>query len=96
MTWTRPPPHDCGRRCSTTRCCPYDYNAPEGYPEILEVDSRKYAARGGARKYSYANFWHTDVSALVNPPAITFLRSERHHQADRDGASGGPRASRDR
>ena len=55
---------------------PYDYNAPEGYPEILEVDSRKYAARGGARKYSYANFWHTDVSALVNPPAITFLRSE--------------------
>lgn len=55
---------------------PYDYNAPEGFPEILEVDSRKYAARNGARKYSYANFWHTDVSALVNPPAVSVLRSE--------------------
>lgn len=55
---------------------PYDYNAPEGYPEILEVDSRKYATRGGARKYSYANFWHTDIAALVNPPAVTLLRSD--------------------
>ncbi|MBH0120441.1 TauD/TfdA dioxygenase family protein [Rhodococcus sp. NPDC003382] len=55
---------------------PYNYDPDSQFPEILEVDSRKYAARAGTKKYSYANFWHSDISALVNPPAITFLRSE--------------------
>lgn len=59
-----------------TNSHPYNYDPDAQFKEILEVDSRKYAARAGTKKYSYANFWHTDVSALVNPPALTFLRSE--------------------
>ncbi|MCB8913765.1 TauD/TfdA family dioxygenase [Rhodococcus rhodochrous] len=59
-----------------TNSHPYNYDPESPYKEILEVDSRKYAARAGTKKYSYANFWHSDISALVNPPAITFLRSE--------------------
>jgi taurine dioxygenase len=54
---------------------PYDDEAPEGFPEILAVDSRKYAKRFGRRKYSYDNKWHTDVTALINPPAATILRA---------------------
>ncbi len=59
-----------------TNSHPYNYDPESPHKEILEVDSRKYAERSGTKKYSYANFWHSDVSALVNPPAITFLRSE--------------------
>src|SRR6478752_2917135 len=55
---------------------PYEDKAPEGFPEILEVDSRKYAAKAGTKSYSYANFWHSDVTALINPPAVTTLRAE--------------------
>ena len=54
---------------------PYDDEAPEGFPEILAVDSRKYEKRFGRKKYSYDNQWHTDVTAVVNPPAVTLLRS---------------------
>ena len=54
---------------------PYDDEAPEGFPEILAVDSRKYAKRFGRIKYSYDNKWHTDVTALINPPAATILRA---------------------
>lgn len=54
---------------------PYDDEAPEGFPEILAVDSRKYARQFGRRRYSYDNKWHTDVTALVNPPAATVLRA---------------------
>ncbi|WP_040511328.1 TauD/TfdA dioxygenase family protein [Gordonia soli] len=54
----------------------YTDKSPAGHPEILEVDSRTYAKRGGARRYSYANFWHQDVTALINPPAVTALRAE--------------------
>jgi alpha-ketoglutarate-dependent taurine dioxygenase len=58
---------------------PYRYdNGAVGatHPEILAVDSRLYAARAGAKRYSYASFWHTDIAALVNPPAATVLRAE--------------------
>ncbi|MFZ2173511.1 MAG: TauD/TfdA family dioxygenase [Rhodococcus sp. (in: high G+C Gram-positive bacteria)] len=54
---------------------PYDDEAPEGFPQILAVDSRKYEKRFGKKKYSYDNKWHTDVTALVNPPAGTVLRA---------------------
>ncbi|WP_420753150.1 TauD/TfdA dioxygenase family protein [Rhodococcus sp. O3] len=47
-----------------------------GYPQILEVDSRLYAEKFGSRKVSYANWWHTDVTAVVNPPALSVLRAE--------------------
>ncbi|MBI3226454.1 MAG: TauD/TfdA family dioxygenase [Mycolicibacterium cosmeticum] len=55
---------------------PYDDEAPEGFPQILAVDSRKYARKFGRARYSYDNKWHTDVTALVNPPAATVLRAE--------------------
>ncbi|QNG20070.1 TauD/TfdA family dioxygenase [Rhodococcus triatomae] len=54
---------------------PYDDEAPEGFPQILAVDSRKYERRFGRKKYSYDNKWHTDVTALINPPAGTILRA---------------------
>ncbi|MGV9540604.1 TauD/TfdA dioxygenase family protein [Nocardia beijingensis] len=55
---------------------PYDDDAPTEYPEILAVDSRLYEKRFGVRKHSYTNHWHTDVSALINPPAASILRTE--------------------
>ncbi|MEE2057467.1 TauD/TfdA dioxygenase family protein [Rhodococcus artemisiae] len=62
---------------------PYDDEAPEGFPEILAVDSRKYERRFGRKKYSYDNKWHTDVTAVVNPPAVTLLRA--HEVPERGG-----------
>ncbi|WP_328404499.1 TauD/TfdA dioxygenase family protein [Nocardia sp. NBC_00403] len=55
---------------------PYDDDAPTEYPEILAVDSRLYEKRFGVRKFSYTNFWHTDVSPLINPPAASILRAD--------------------
>lgn len=54
----------------------YTDKSPAGYPQVLEVDSRTYANRGGSKQYSYASFWHQDVTALVNPPAVSVLRAE--------------------
>lgn len=54
----------------------YTDKSPTEYPQVLEVDSRTYASRSGSRQYSYASFWHQDVTALVNPPAVTVLRAE--------------------
>ncbi|MFC9440044.1 TauD/TfdA dioxygenase family protein [Nocardia sp. NPDC057030] len=55
---------------------PYDTDAPTEFPEILAVDSRLYEKRFGVKKFSYTNFWHTDVSPLINPPAASILRAE--------------------
>ncbi|WP_069163295.1 TauD/TfdA dioxygenase family protein [Nocardia altamirensis] len=55
---------------------PYDDDAPTDFPEILAVDSRLYEKRFGVKKFSYTNFWHTDVSPLINPPAASILRAE--------------------
>lgn len=54
---------------------PYDEDAPENFPEILAVDSTKFAERFGRKRTSYENRWHTDVTALVNPPSATVLRA---------------------
>lgn len=54
----------------------YTDKSPAGYAQVLTVDSRTYASRAGSRQYSYASFWHQDVTALINPPAITVLRAE--------------------
>lgn len=62
---------------------PYDDEAPEGFPEILAVDSAKYERRFGRKKYSYGSQWHTDVTAAVNPPAVTLLRA--HEVPERGG-----------
>jgi alpha-ketoglutarate-dependent sulfate ester dioxygenase len=48
---------------------PHEENPPEGFPEILPIDSRRYEAQLGRKRTSYDSSWHTDVTALVNPPA---------------------------
>jgi alpha-ketoglutarate-dependent sulfate ester dioxygenase len=55
---------------------PFEDAPPEGFPEILPVDSRRYEAKFGKKKATYDNGWHTDVTALVNPPAASILRAE--------------------
>ena len=61
---------------------PHDEAPPEGHPEIFTVDPERYARRYGQdparlrRRYSYVAGWHTDVTAAVNPPAVSVLRAE--------------------
>jgi alpha-ketoglutarate-dependent sulfate ester dioxygenase len=54
---------------------PHEENPPEGFPEILPIDSRRYEAQLGRKRTSYDSSWHTDVTALVNPPAGSILRA---------------------
>jgi alpha-ketoglutarate-dependent taurine dioxygenase len=58
-----------------TAAHPYEDEPPEGFPEILPVDSRVYSRKFGLKRFSYDNQWHTDVTAAVNPPAATILRA---------------------
>jgi taurine dioxygenase len=61
---------------------PHDDTPPEGHPEIFTIDPERYRQRYGSdhgtrhRKYSYVAGWHTDVTAAVNPPAVSVLRAE--------------------
>lgn len=55
---------------------PHEDNPPDGFPEILPIDSRRYEARLGRKRTSYDNSWHTDVTALVNPPTASILRAD--------------------
>jgi alpha-ketoglutarate-dependent taurine dioxygenase len=62
---------------------PHDDRPPEGHPEIFTIDPERYKQRYGGddynkrrRKYSYVAGWHTDVTAAVNPPAVSVLRAE--------------------
>jgi alpha-ketoglutarate-dependent sulfate ester dioxygenase len=63
---------------------PHDEAPPEDQPEIFTVDMRRYEERYGKdfreenrrRDYGYFTGWHTDVTAAVNPPAISILRAE--------------------
>ncbi|MCK9931875.1 TauD/TfdA family dioxygenase [Frankia sp. Mgl5] len=66
-----------GRRFGKlTPAHPHETAPPEGFPEILPIDSRRYAQLFGNRKVTYDNGWHTDVTALVNPPAGSILRAD--------------------
>lgn len=66
-----------GRRFGKlTPAHPYEEEPPEGFPEILPIDSRRYEKRYGRKQASYDNDWHTDVTALVNPPAGSILRGD--------------------
>ncbi len=38
------------------------------------IDRRRYE-RADGRRYSYESRWHTDVTAVVNPPAGSILRA---------------------
>ncbi|MGD0559426.1 MAG: TauD/TfdA family dioxygenase [Streptosporangiaceae bacterium] len=62
---------------------PHDEAPPDGHAEIFTVDPRRYEQRYGTdfrklrrRQYSYFSGWHTDVTAAVNPPAVSILRAE--------------------
>lgn len=55
---------------------PHEENPPEGFPEILPIDSRRYETNLGRKRTSYDHSWHTDVTALVNPPAASILRAD--------------------
>ncbi|WP_328395643.1 TauD/TfdA dioxygenase family protein [Nocardia sp. NBC_00416] len=55
---------------------PYEENPPAGFPEILPIDSRRYDVQYGRKRTSYDSSWHTDVTALVNPPAFSILRAD--------------------
>ncbi|MCH5641863.1 MULTISPECIES: TauD/TfdA family dioxygenase [unclassified Gordonia (in: high G+C Gram-positive bacteria)] len=55
---------------------PYDDDAPTEFPQILTVDNREYERKFGVKAASYTSEWHTDVTPLVNPPAVTILRAD--------------------
>jgi len=63
---------------------PHDEAPPDGYAEIFTVDPQRYEKRYGEdfrkearrRQYSYFTGWHTDVTAAVNPPAVSILRAD--------------------
>ncbi len=67
-----------------THAHPHEDQAPAEHPEILTIDPRRYEQRYGqnfrerytARQYTYYTGWHTDVTAAVNPPWLSFLRAE--------------------
>ncbi|WP_261571076.1 TauD/TfdA dioxygenase family protein [Frankia gtarii] len=66
-----------GRRFGRlTPAHPHEEAPPAGFPEILPIDSRRYAKVFGRRKATYDNGWHTDVTALVNPPTASILRGD--------------------
>jgi alpha-ketoglutarate-dependent taurine dioxygenase len=66
-----------GRRFGKlTPAHPFEDEPPEGFPEILPIDSRRYERIFGRKKVSYDNGWHTDVTALVNPPFGSILRAD--------------------
>ncbi|SNQ48444.1 Alpha-ketoglutarate-dependent sulfate ester dioxygenase [Frankia canadensis] len=66
-----------GRRFGRlTPAHPHEDAPPAGFPEILPIDSRRYEKYFGKRKATYDNGWHTDVTALVNPPAGSILRGD--------------------
>jgi taurine dioxygenase len=55
---------------------PHEDDPPAGFPEILPIDTRRYESKFGKKIATYDNGWHTDVTALVNPPAASILRAE--------------------
>lgn len=55
---------------------PYEDNPPPGFPEIFPIDSRRHGEQYGSKRTSYDSSWHTDVTALVNPPAFSILRAD--------------------
>lgn len=69
----------------TRRPAPHQGAAPEGFPEILTVDTKERDPRFGVdfeeryrlRWLDYTAGWHTDLTPAVNPPAASILRAER-------------------
>lgn len=55
---------------------PHEDEPPPGFPEVFPIDSRRYEKKFGKKIATYDNGWHTDVTALVNPPWGSVLRAE--------------------
>ena len=54
---------------------PHEDEPIEGFAEILPIDRSRYERKNGLRRASYESRWHTDVTAVVNPPAGSILRA---------------------
>ncbi|WP_255990458.1 TauD/TfdA dioxygenase family protein [Chitinolyticbacter albus] len=54
---------------------PHEDEPIDGYPELLPIDRSRYERRNGIQRSSYESRWHTDVTAVVNPPAGSILRA---------------------
>ncbi len=54
---------------------PHEDEPIEGFPQILPIDRSRYERKNGLRRSSYESRWHTDVTAVVNPPAASVLRA---------------------
>jgi alpha-ketoglutarate-dependent taurine dioxygenase len=69
----------------TRRPAPHNGSAPNGFPEILVVDSKESDPRYGEdfeeryrrRWWDYTAGWHTDLTPALNPPAASILRAAR-------------------
>src|ERR1700722_1050058 len=66
-----------------TAAHPFSGETPDGFPEILSVDYKKTEDRYGVtatqRQRTEAgpySGWHSDLTPMVNPPAICILRAE--------------------
>jgi len=53
---------------------PLEDEPNQAHPEILAIDRRRYERKDG-RRSTYESRWHTDVTAVVNPPAASILRA---------------------
>lgn len=51
-----------------------DEPVDSAFPQVLAIDRRRYERKDG-RRYTYEHRWHTDVTAVVNPPAASILRA---------------------
>ncbi|MBD2454048.1 TauD/TfdA family dioxygenase [Nostoc sp. FACHB-87] len=54
---------------------PHEDEPIEGFSQILPIDRSRFERRNGLRRTSYESRWHTDVTAVVNPPAGSILRA---------------------
>jgi taurine dioxygenase len=63
---------------------PHEDEPIEGFSQILPIDRSRYERRNGLRRSSYENRWHTDVTAVVNPPAASILRAVNVPSIDGD------------
>jgi taurine dioxygenase len=54
---------------------PHEDEPIDGFEQILPIDRSRYERRNGLRRSSYESRWHTDVTAVVNPPAASILRA---------------------
>ncbi|MGW5317330.1 TauD/TfdA dioxygenase family protein [Nocardia thailandica] len=60
---------------------PREDGSPAGFPEILAIGGHRYGELYGRARGGHDSDWHSEVSALVNPPALAVLRADAGGQA---------------